>query len=238
MNSTTDQKIATREEWLIARKKHLENEKKFTRLRDELSQERRELPWVEVSESYTFETDNGSQTLVELFEGKSQLIVYHFMFGPGWGEGCKSCSCIADGFESAIKHLGGRDTTLVSVSRAPLSELKPFKERMGWNFKWVSSCESEFNKDFNVHFDPEVVEKGTTEYNYGQNPYPVEDAHGISVFARGEDGKVYHTYSSFARGLDMMFSVYNYLDIVPKGRDEKDLSFTMEWMRHHDKYEG
>lgn len=230
-------KIVSREDWVSARRELLKSEKELTRLKDKVSAQRRELPWVEVEKSYRFETETGPQSLESLFAGRSQLIVYHFMFGPGWGEGCPSCSCIADGFDSLLAHLAARDVSLMAVSRAPLSELTPFKKRMGWRFDWVSSYASPFNRDFNVHFSAEEVKEGTTYYNYTEKQYPSEDAHGISVFLKGDDGKVYHTYSSFARGLDGMLGVYNYLDIVPKGRDEAALSYGMEWMRHHDKYD-
>ncbi len=228
--------VVSREEWLDARKKHLANEKEFSRLRDKLSQERRELPWVKVDKEYVFEGPDGNETLSELFDGRSQLLVYHFMFDPSWEEGCKSCSFLADNYSGAITHLNHRDVTMVTISKAPLDKLEAFKKRMGWNFKWVSSFGNDFNRDYHVSFTSEEVEKGETYYNYEVCKFPSTEGPGISVFSKDKNGNIYHTYSSYARGLDMFIGTYNLLDLVPKGRDEAELSYTMEWIRHHDKY--
>ncbi len=229
--------IASGEEWLRARKELLAKEKEFTRLRDELSQLRRDLPWEKVEKEYVFEGPHGRETLADLFDGRSQLLVYHFMFGPDWEEGCKSCSLIADHYDPSVVHLNHRDVTLVTVSRAPLAKLQAFQERMGWKFKWVSSLESDFNRDFHVSFTPDEVEKGDLYYNYTRSRFPVEEGPGLSVFAKDAEGTVFHTYSTYARGLDIFLGVYNLLDVVPKGRDETELPYGMAWVRHHDKYD-
>jgi predicted dithiol-disulfide oxidoreductase (DUF899 family) len=229
-------KVVSREEWLVARKEHLVKEKEFTRLRDQLSQQRRALPWVRVDKEYIFDGPNGKENLSELFEGRSQLIVYHFMFHPGWEEGCKSCSFWADNFNGITVHLNHRDVTLLAVSKAPLAKLEAFKKRMGWTFKWVSSFGSDFNRGYQVSFTPEEMEKGQVYYNYTMRGFPEEEAPGISVFYKDQDGNIFHTYSCYARGLDMLNGAYHYLDLVPKGRDEDRLSYSMAWLRHHDKY--
>ena len=228
--------MVSREEWLAARKRHLSKEKEFTRLRDELSRERRDLPWVRVEKNYVFDVPGGKQTLSDLFEGRSQLVVYHFMFGPAWGEGCKSCSFWADNFNGVIVHLNHRDVTMVAVSRAPLEKLEPFKKRMGWGFKWVSSFGNDFNCDYHVSFSPEEISKGEMVYNYQLTKFPSDEAPGISVFCKDAEGGVFHTYSCYARGLDMVNGADHYLDLVPKGRDEGGLSYSMEWVRLHDRY--
>jgi predicted dithiol-disulfide oxidoreductase (DUF899 family) len=232
----TPQKIASREEWLKARTRLLEREKEFTRQRDQLSAARRELPRVKVDKEYVFEGPGGKESLAELFAGRSQLIVYHFMLGPGWEQGCPSCSYLADHFDGAIVHLANRDVTLLAASRAPLVEIENFKKRMGWQFKWVSSNRSDFNYDYNVSFDPDQTAKGEVRYNYEMTEFPSEEAPGISVFAKDESGAVFHTYSAYARGLDILIGTYNLLDLVPKGRDEAELPWTMAWVRHHDRY--
>jgi predicted dithiol-disulfide oxidoreductase (DUF899 family) len=226
----------SRDEWLAARKQHLAKEKECTRLRDELSRQRRELPWVKVEKRYVFDGPDGKKTLADLFEGRSQLIVYHFMFGPGWEEGCPSCSFLADHIDGSIVHLAQRDVTLLAVSRASLAQIEAFKKRMGWRFKWVSSSGSDFNRDYHVLLTKDEVAKGTGYYNYETQGYPSEEAHGASVFYKDGTGDVFHTYSGYARGCDMLIGAYNYLDLVPKGRDEDGLTFTMSWVRHHDKY--
>jgi len=230
-------KVVSHEDWVEARKDLLAKEKEFTRLRDALSRARRELPWERVDKAYTFDGPGGKETLAELFEGRSQLIVYHFMLGPGWEEGCKACSFLADHFNPAIVHLGHRDVTMIAVSRAPLPEIDAFKQRMGWTFKWVSSFESEFNGDYHVSFSEEALQEGSIYYNYTMMEFPVTEAPGLSVFLKDGDGEIFHTYSCYARGLDPLITAYNYLDLVPKGRDEADLSFSMEWVRLHDSYE-
>ena len=223
-------------EWLAARTEFLAKEKEFTRLRDELSRQRRALPWEKVEKRYEFESANGTVTLADLFDGRSQLIVYHFMLAPGWQEGCKSCSYLADHFDGPAIHLANRDTTLVVVSRAPLAEIEAFKKRMGWKFRWVSSFDSDFNFDYQVSFTPEEAASGKIRYNYAPGEYFSEEGPGASVFARDEAGEVFHTYSAYARGLDILVGAYNFLDLVPKGRDEDALAFSMSWVRHHDRY--
>ncbi len=230
-------KIVSREEWLEARKTHLAHEKRFTRARDELSRQRRELPWVRIDKSYVFDGPNGKETLGELFGGASQLIVYHFMFGPGWEQGCKSCSFLSDHIDGATVHLAERDVTLLAVARAPLPQIETFKRRMGWRFKWVSSFGNDFNRDFHVSFTPEEKSNGKVNYNYDWVEFPTEEAPGVSVFFKDADGEIFHTYSAYARGLDMLVGAYNYLDLAPKGRDENSLPWTMAWVRHHDRYE-
>ncbi len=230
-----DHKVVSNAEWVAARKEHLAKEKEFTRLRDELSEQRRELPWERVEKSYVFEGPKGKETLADLFGGRSQLIVYHFMLGPGWKEGCQSCSFISDHFDGMTIHLANRDVTLVVVSRAPIAEIEAFKKRMGWKFKWVSSFGTDFNYDFHVSFTKDELAKGEVNYNYGMTKFPSEEAPGASVFYKDGTG-IFHTYSAYARGLDIMLGVYNFLDMVPKGRDEDALAFSMSWVRHHDKY--
>ena len=230
--------ILPHEEWVQARKGLLAKEKEFTKLRDELSKARRELPWEKVDKAYVFEGPDGKESLSDLFDGRGQLIVYHFMYGPGWDVGCKSCSYLADHFDPAIVHLNNRDVTMVAASRAPLKELEAFKERMGWAFKWVSSHESDFNRDFHVSFSQKEIDRGKVYYNYKKQSFPSTEGPGASVFHKDKRGNIFHTYSVYQRGLDMFISAYHYLDIVPKGRDEEGLSYTMEWVRLHDDYVG
>jgi predicted dithiol-disulfide oxidoreductase (DUF899 family) len=231
-----NRKVVPHSEWIEARKEHLANEKEFTRLRDELSRQRRELPWESVEKPYTFDGPNGKETLADLFAGRSQLIVYHFMLGPGWKEGCQSCSFIADHFDGMTIHLANRDVTLVVVSRAPLKEIEAFQKRMGWRFKWVSSFGSDFNYDYQVSFTKDQLATGAVTYNYASSGFPGEEAPGASVFYKDASGGIFHTYSSYARGLDILLGAYNFLDLVPKGRDEEGLKFSMAWVRHHDRY--
>ncbi|MEM6463140.1 MAG: thioredoxin family protein [Pseudomonadota bacterium] len=231
-----DHAIVSRNDWLAARLALLEREKAFTRARDALSAERRALPWVEVTKDYAFDTSDGKKSLSELFANHSQLIIYHFMYGPDWPAGCKSCSFWADSFNGNIAHLAARDVTLVAVSRAPLDMLSAFKKRMGWQFEWVSSLGSDFNFDFEVSFPEDAREKNEIRYNYGPSAFPADEAPGISVFFKDGDGKLYHTYSTFARGLDMLNTGYHFLDLVPKGRNEDSLSYSMEWVRLRDEY--
>jgi len=228
--------VVSEAEWLVARKDLLTREKEFTRQRDALSAARRELPMVKVEKKYTFEGPDGEEMLAELFEGHSQLIVYHFMFGPGWEEGCKSCSYLADHFDGANWHLPHRDVALVVVSRAPLSEFTPYKKRMGWRFKWVSSHGSDFNFDYHVSFTEEEEKKNKAYYNYETGEFISDELPGLSVFYKDEDGNVFHTYSTYARGLDQLVGTYNFLDLTPKGRDE-DPESTMRWVRRHDQYD-
>jgi predicted dithiol-disulfide oxidoreductase (DUF899 family) len=227
----------TRDDWITARKALLAKEKEFTRARDALSEQRRQLPWVKVDKAYAFEGPDGKESLSDLFAGRSQLIVYHFMYGPDWEEGCPSCSYLADHFDGAIVHLNHRDVSMAVVSRAPLDKLEGYRKRMGWRFKWLSSLGSDFNSDYHVSFDAGDLEKGEVYYNYRTTTFPMEEAPGISVFRKDESSDIFHTYSAYARGLDMLIGAYNLLDLVPKGRDEAGLSFTMEWLRRHDQYE-
>jgi predicted dithiol-disulfide oxidoreductase (DUF899 family) len=229
-------KIVSQEEWLVARKAHLAKEKELTRLRDQLSTERRALPWVKVDKAYVFDGPDGPETLAELFGGRSQLLVYHFMLGPGWEQGCPSCSYLADHIDGANLHLPQRDVSLLAVSRAPLAQIEAFKQRMGWRFKWVSSYGSDFNRDFHVSFTKEELANGKVDYNYGMVE-GYDELPGLSAFYKDENGAVFHTYSTYARGLDILIGAYNYLDLAPKGRDEAALPWTMAWVRHHDRYE-
>ena len=232
----TTHPVVSRSDWLAARKALLQREKEFTRARDALSAERRMLPWVRIDKAYEFEGPGGKEILAGLFGGKSQLAVYHFMLGPDWKEGCKSCSFWADNFDGIDVHLAQRDLALVAVSRAPLAKIEAFKRRMGWTFKWVSSFGGDFNRDFDVSFAPEELE-GEVTYNYARQKFPADEAPGMSLFCRDGDGAVFHTYSCYARGLDMINGAYHILDLAPKGRDEAGLPYTMSWLRHHDKYE-
>jgi predicted dithiol-disulfide oxidoreductase (DUF899 family) len=229
--------IVSQDEWLAARKALLAKEKEFSKARDQLSAARRALPWVKVETNYVFDGPVGKETLADLFGAKSQLLVYHFMLGPGWVQGCPSCSFLADHFDGAVAHLAQRDVTLVVVSRAPLAEIEAYKKRMGWKFKWVSSYGTDFNRDYHVSFSKDEV-AGEVEYNYAMGKFPSEEAPGISAFIKEEAGSVFHTYSSYARGLDILLGTYNFLDMAPKGRDEDGLPWTMAWVRRHDEYEG
>jgi predicted dithiol-disulfide oxidoreductase (DUF899 family) len=229
-------RIVSRDEWLAARTQHLSKEKDFTRLRDQLSAERRTLPWARVEKRYVFDGPDGKETLADLFDGRTQLIVYHFMFGPEWEEGCPSCSFLADHIDGSVVHLAHRDVTLLAVSRAPLLQIEAFKKRMGWRFKWVSSYGSDFNYDYHVSFTKEEMTKGKVYYNYELQEFGSEEAPGASVFYKDGTGDLFHTYSCYARGGDILIGAYNYLDLVPKGRDEDALAFTMAWVRHHDRY--
>jgi predicted dithiol-disulfide oxidoreductase (DUF899 family) len=231
-----DPTIATREQWLAARLDLLEAEKEFTRQRDALTRRRMAMPWERVEKSYRFEGPNGALSLADLFDGRSQLIVYHFMFAPDWDEACKSCSFWADNFNNIPVHLNHRDVAFTAVSRAPLGKIDAYKKRMGWSFPWVSSEGSDFNFDYQASFTPEQLAAGQAYYNYRIQPNTVSDQVGISVFARNERGEMFHTYSCYSRGVDMLNGAYHYLDLVPKGRDEDDLKFTMAWVRRHDQY--
>lgn len=229
--------VVTADEWLKARMELLTREKEFTRLRDELGARRRELPWEPVEKQYVFDGPNGKETLAELFEGRSQLIVYHFMFGPDWEAGCHGCSWWADNFERNVVHLKHRDVTLVAISGAPLDKLEAFKKRMGWTFKWLSSGGTSFNYDYHVSFRPEDLATGEIYYNYRKKKDPLAELPGFSVFYKNTAGSIFHTYSCYERGLDMMNAGYHLLDLVPKGRDEDGLPHTMAWLRHRDRYE-
>lgn len=228
--------VVSREEWLAARTELLADEKRLNQLRDNLSRKRRELPWVRITKPYVFEGAHGRQSLTDLFGACSQLIVYHFMYGPNWEEGCPSCSFWADNFEGIPIHLAHRDAALVAVSRAPYAKLAAYRQRMGWTFPWYSSWGSDFNFDFQVSYTPEQITSGTAEYNY-RRAQVLEELPGISVFYRPAAGELYHTYSTYARGLDMLNGAYHYMDLLPKGRDEDGLPRTMAWLRRHDCYE-
>ena len=229
-------RIVSRDEWLAARKALLAREKAHTREGDALSVDRRRLPMVKVETPYVFDTPDGRRSLADLFQDRSQLIVYHFMMGPGWAEGCPSCSFLMDHLDGVLPHLANRDVTLVAVSRAPLAEIDAFKRRMGWQFPWVSSYGTAFNRDFHVSFTKDEMAKDA-EYNYTVDKIPSEELPGLSAFIRDENDKVFHTYSSYARGLDTLVGTYNFLDMAPKGRDEGALPWTMAWVRRHDEYE-
>jgi predicted dithiol-disulfide oxidoreductase (DUF899 family) len=235
--SISDHPIVSREEWVKARKELLKKEKDFTRLRDQLNAESRQLPWVRVEKTYVFDGPNGKETLSDLFAGRSQLIVNHFMFGPGWKEGCVGCSFGADHNDGIIVHLEHHDVMFVAISRAPQPEIEAFKKRMGWRFKWVSSFGSDFNFDYHVSFTPDEIRKGKVYYNYDVREFQVEELAGTSMFYKDANGDIFHTYSVFARGSEMLGGAYGYLDHLPKGRTETgpnhDLS---DWVRHHDKY--
>jgi len=230
-------RVVSHKAWIEARRKFLAKEKKFTRLRDELARQRRALPWEKVDKQYVFDGPQGRETLAELFDGRSQLVVYHFMFAPDWSEGCKHCSFWADNFNGLGIHLNHRDVSFVAISRAPLEKLEAFKKRMGWSFKWVSSGQNDFNYDYQASFTPQEVESGAAFFNYSKSDVGVTDREGVSVFYRDPSGAVFHTYSSYARGIDMLNTAYHYLDLVPKGRDEDGLEFTQAWVRYHDRYE-
>lgn len=230
--------IASREEWLVARKAHLAEEKEFTHICDRLSARRRALPWVRVDKEYTFDGVDGRQTLADLFDGKSQLIIYHLIFDPAWEEGCKGCSLLADSHDGGtLAHLEQRDVAMVTVSRAPLAKLQAFRKCMGWRFKWASSTGNNFNHDFRVTFTAEEVESGAADHNYGGHTIMTE-VHGVGVFCKNDCGEIFHTCSTYARGVDMLINTYYYLDLLPKGRDEDRLRFTMEWLRLRDSCGG
>lgn len=229
-------KVVSESEWIEARKELLKKEKEFTVLRDQLSQERRDLPWVQVNKEYVFDGPNGKQSLSELFDGRSQLIVYHLMYDPAWDAACQSCSFWADNFNDIIVHLNQRDVTMIAISKAPYSKIDAYKKRMGWDFKWVSSSDTDFNRDYYVSFTSEELEKKEGFYNFViQNP-SVSELPGVSIFYKDPSGKIFHTYSAYARGIDILNNTYNYLDLVPKGRDEDGYEFPMGWVRRHDEY--
>lgn len=240
MSTATPQhpKIVSQEEWLAARQQLLDKEKKLTRERDALAAERRKLPWVRVEKNYVFDSPSGKKTIAELFDGRSQLMIYHFMFGPGWEAGCPSCSIVGDHLGGSVTHLANRDVTLAAVSRAPLPTIEAFKNRMGWRFKWYSSFGNDFNRDYNVSFTKDEVASGKMYYNYKTQKFPSEEGPGASVFYKDGNGTVFHTYSAYARGLEPVMGIYNWLDLAPKGRDEGMMPHPMAWVRHHDRYES
>lgn len=231
-------KVASRAEWLAARKELLIKEKRLTRERDALNAERRQLPMVKVEKDYLFDAPGGKETLADLFGGRSQLIVNHFMLGPGWNEGCVGCSFGADHFEGALVHLEHHDVSLVAISRAPLPEIEAYRKRMGWRFKWVSSYGSDFNYDFNVSFSEDEIAKGRVYYNYTMREFQSEELPGVSVFYKNDRGELFHTYSTFARGAEEMLTTYVLLDLTPKGRNETGPNYDLtDWVRRHDQYD-
>ena len=234
MSSIATHPVVSAEQWITERKKLLAREKELTRMRDQLARERRALPWVRVEKNYVFDTTGGQQTLGDLFDGRRQLLVQHFMLGPGWKEGCRSCSYMADHTDGMLVHLAARDVTFAAISRAPLQEIENFRRRMGWKFKWVSSFGGDFNRDFHVSFAKDG--KGPVEYNYSMRPFQSEELPGISVFYKDDGAQVFHTYSAYGRGVEAMMGTYTLLDLTPKGRDEHDGA--MAWVRYHDRYEA
>ncbi|HEY7570389.1 MAG TPA: thioredoxin family protein [Nitrososphaeraceae archaeon] len=235
-NHTENHKIVSKNEWIEYRKALLKDEKEFTMLRDRLGQQRRDLPWIVVNKEYIFEGPNGKQTLSELFDGRSQLVVYHFMFDPSWDAACPHCSFWADNFNGIIVHLNQRDVTMIVVSRAPYSKLAAYQKRMGWDFMWFSSYDIDFNFDYNVSFTSEELARKEAFYNFtAQDPHSSE-REGVSVFYKDRAGHIFHTYSAYARGIDILNTAYNYLDLVPKGRDEDGHEFPQFWVRRHDEY--
>jgi predicted dithiol-disulfide oxidoreductase (DUF899 family) len=237
MNDTVTHPVVSHAQWISARKALLAREKELMRQHDEVARERRALPWVRVEKNYVFDTPQGRRTLADLFEGRRQLMVQHFMFTPGKEQGCRSCSYMADHTDGALPHLAQRDLSFVAISRAPIADIERFRQRMGWQFKWVSSGESDFNYDFNVSFTPEQTAQGEVDYNFTMQPFPLPDAPGISVFYKDDAGQIFRTYSTNGRGVEVMMHTYALLDLTPLGRQEEGLADTMSWVRHHDLYE-
>ncbi len=236
--ATTPHPVVSRDRWIADRKALLAQEKELTQLRDRIAAERRALPWVRLDKDYVFDTVDGPRRLADLFQGRRQLLVQHFMLGPGWEQGCKSCSFMADHLDGIAIHLAHRDIALLAVSRAPLAEIRRFRERMGWQFPWVSAHGNDFNRDFHVSFAPEDRQDGAVYYNFHMTPFPQEEAPGISIFYKDDAGEVFHTYSTFGRGVEVMMGAYGLIDLTPKGRDEQGMAYGMEWVRHHDRYEA
>ncbi len=229
--------VVSNERWLSARKALLVREKELMRMQDQLARDRRSLPWQRIDKPYVFDTPEGGRRLADLFEGRSQLLVQHFMFGPDWEQGCPSCSFMADHTDGMTLHLAHRDVTMVAVSRAPLSQIERFRERMGWKFKWVSSHGSDFNFDFGVSFSPDALARGEVDYNFHTTSFAGEEAPGLSAFYKDDSGQVFRTYSTYGRGVEVMMGTYPMLDLMPLGRAERDVPYKMEWVRHHDRYE-
>jgi predicted dithiol-disulfide oxidoreductase (DUF899 family) len=237
MNTNTNHTVVSPAEWLVARKELLAEEKRLTHQMDALSAKRRALPWVRIEKDYRFDARKGRVSLSELFAGRTQLVIQHFMLGPGWEEGCPSCSYMADHSDGMLPHLAARDVTMIAVSHGSLAEIETFKKRLGWKFEWVSSHGSEYNRDFHVSFTEDEVAGGKVDYNYTKQSFGSTEAPGISVFYKTADGSVFHTYSVYGRGVEVMMGTYRILDLTPKGRDEDGLEHSMEWVRHHDSYE-
>jgi len=236
-NGTSEHKAVSKKDWIAVRQTFLAKEKEFTHLRDQLNEQRRQLPWFKIDKDYTFDGPKGKVALSDLFDGKTQLIVYHFMFGPEWGEGCAHCSFWSDSYEGNAVHLAQRDTAFVAVSRAPLKEIEPFKKRMGWTFKWYSSFGSDFNFDFFASFTDQEVENQKAFFNFKESDPGTTDREGASAFYKDENGDIYLTYSTFARGIDLLNTAYNLLDLTAKGRDENP-EMPQDWVDYHDKYEA
>jgi predicted dithiol-disulfide oxidoreductase (DUF899 family) len=234
--ATAHHPVVSPDRWLAERLALLAREKELVRLGDEIARARRALPWQRVTTDYVFDAPEGPRSLAALFEGRRQLLVQHFMFGPGWEQGCPSCSFMADHTDGMAVHLAARDVSFAAVSRAPLADLERFRRRMGWTFRWVSSAANGFNRDFHVSFEPEDRVDGKVRYNYGPTAFPGSEAPGISTFFKDDAGAVFHTYSTFGRGVEAMMGTYRLLDLVPKGRDENDGPYKMDWVRHHDRY--
>lgn len=230
-----NRKVVSQKEWIAARKKLLVKEKKFSKLRDAMNLQRRKLPWVKIEKDYVFEGPKEKVSLARLFGNRSQLIVYHFMFGPGWGDGCPHCSFWADHYDSVDLHIGHRNTAFAVISRAPWKEIAPFKKRMDWKFNWVSSANTSFNFDFNVSFTPEQIKNRTAIYNFAPLDMDIDEREGVSAFYKDKNGDIYRTYSSYARGIDLMNTTYNFIDLTAKGRDEKP-DEAQDWVRYHDRY--
>ncbi|OWQ90353.1 thioredoxin [Roseateles aquatilis] len=235
-STTESHAVVTHDRWIAARKQLLAREKALTSLGDEVARERRALPWVRIDKDYVFDTPQGPRSLADCFDGRSQLIVQHLMFAPGWENACKSCSFMADHTDPTLPHLAQRDVSFIAVSRAPVADIERFKARMGWGFDWVSSQRSDFNFDFNVSFTPEERARGETYYNFGIVSFGAEEMPGVSVFLKDEDGTIYLTYSTYGRGVEVMMHTYRFLDLLPKGRDEEGLEHSMSWVMHHDRY--
>lgn len=236
MRNLDNHRIVSKDEWLAARSALLKKEKEFTVLRDKLGRQQRDMPWVSVDKEYLFVGPNGKQTLSDLFDGRTQLIVYHFMYDPNWDAGCPSCSFWADNFNGIVVHLNQRDVTMIAVSRAPYSKIEEYKKRMGWIFKWVSSYDNDFNFDYHVSFTPKELSEKKAFYNYNLQDTHSPEREGVSVFYKDTADHVFHTYSAYARGIDVLNVAYHYLDLVPKGRDEDGHEFTQFWVRRHDEY--
>jgi len=232
----TSHPIVSHEQWLAKRRELLRKEKELTRLHDRLAAERRDLPWERIDKNYVFDAPGGKVRIADLFGGRSQLAIYHFMFGPDWQEGCPSCSYVSDHLNAVLPHLAARDVTVTMVSRAPLAKIEAFKKRMGWRFPWVSSHETDFNTDFHVSFTQQQMAQGKVDYNYTLQEFPSDEAPGLSLFYKNPSGEIFHTYSTFGRGLESLIGAYMLLDLAPKGRDEDELPFPMEWVRYHDRY--
>lgn len=234
---TENHPVVSSDRWMSERKALLAREKELMHLHDQIARERRALSWERVEKDYVFDAPEGRRTLSDLFGGRRQLLVQHFMFGPGWEQGCPSCSFMADHTDGMNVHLAHRGITLVAISRAPLADIERFRRCMGWQFRWVSSHDSDFNHDFGVSFTSEEQAKGEIYYNYGMQSFPTEEAPGVSVFYKDDVGEVFHTYSTYGRGVEVMMGAYNLMDLTPKGRDENDVPYKMEWVRHHDRYD-